>query len=463
VQARTNRTVDLPVRLPALRARYRAALRATLGRLVPPGSRVLDLGCGDGELLAALRPAHGVGLDLSPAAIARAQRLHPEPTLRFAVGDVALLEPPADGPFDFVLLVNLVGELTDVQGALERVRACCTPATRVVIVTKNYLWQPLVALAELLGLKVAQEPQNWLTPGQLQRLGELAGLEPLLAGGRGLVPLPGGERLDRVLTLLPGLEHLCWIEHLVLRPSPAGPAREPSVTVVVPCKDERGNVAETIRSVPKLGSYTELLFVDGHSTDGTVEEIRRHQGDNPQLDRVRVLVQPGRGKADAVRLGFDEARGEILLILDSDNTVRGEDLPKFYALLASGRAEFVNGSRLVYPMEDQAMRQLNLVANHLFGRTFSWLLGQPLTDTLCGTKGLYRRDWLRIREQRQEFGEDPFGDFDLLFGAAKNLLKIQEIPVRYRRRAYGEIKIQRFRNGLQLLRMAARGWRIFKG
>jgi glycosyltransferase involved in cell wall biosynthesis len=179
---------------------------------------------------------------------------------------------------------------------------------------------------------------------------------------------------------------------------------------------------------------------------------------HPNLD-IKAAVQDGRGKGDAVRKGFDLARGDILMILDADLTMPPEDLPKFYEIMTSGRGEFVNGSRLVYPMEEQAMRLLNLVANRIFAYSFSYLLNQRLTDTLCGTKVLHKRHYRRIVADRAYFGDfDPFGDFDLIFGAAKSNLKFVEVPIRYMARTFGETQISRFRHGWLLLRMVVFAW-----
>jgi len=468
LQERRRQQADLRAAEPqpagTLRRFYREAVRRLVRFWVPPGARVLELGCGAGSLLAALDPSVGVGVDHSVKMIERARARYPE--LDFRVADSAEFEPEPGERFDYIVLSNLVGELVDVQRTLQRVRALCHPETRVIITYFNYFWQPLVTLAERLRLKPRQHAQNWLTPEQLGNLCELADLEAVTWGRHLLLPapLPLLERVaNRLLGPLPGLNRLCLNEYLVARPGAVAHGRtERTVSVIVACKDEAGNVAETIRSVPAMGLGTELIFVDGHSTDGTVEEIERCQDLNPALQRVRVLVQDERGKAEAVRKGFAAAENELLMILDADNTVRGEDLPKFYEALASGQAEFVNGTRLVFPMEDQAMRYLNYLANHAFGVIFSWLMGQKVTDTLCGTKVLLKRHWENIDARRLEFGVDPFGDFDLLFGAARAGLRIREVPIRYRARDYGDIKIQRFRNGVQLLRMAVKGFRRFK-
>jgi glycosyltransferase involved in cell wall biosynthesis len=202
-----------------------------------------------------------------------------------------------------------------------------------------------------------------------------------------------------------------------------------------------------------MGAGTELIFVEGHSKDETWAAIQQVAADNPQR-KIKILQQTGRGKGDAVRAGFAVATGDVLMILDADLTMPPEELPKFYDVIASGRAEFANGVRLVYPMEEEAMQFLNLCANKAFGIIFTWLLGQPVKDTLCGTKVLTRAHYERIAGNRAYFGDfDPFGDFDLLFGAAKLNLKIADVPIRYRERTYGTTNIQRWKHGWLLLRM----------
>jgi len=238
----------------------------------------------------------------------------------------------------------------------------------------------------------------------------------------------------------------------------ARPRRDPrsaplTVSVVIPARNEAGNIEAAVLRTPEMGSGTELIFVEGNSSDDTWEKIQQIAAAHPER-RIRTLRQSGRGKGDAVRAGFAVAQGDLFMILDADLTVPPEELPKFYEAIVSGRAEFANGSRLVYPMEKKAMQFLNMCANKVFGILFSWLLGQHVKDTLCGTKVLRRSDYARIAANRAYFGDfDPFGDFDLLFGAARLNLKIADIPIRYRDRTYGSTNIHRWRHGWLLLRM----------
>ena len=425
--------------------------------LVAPGLRVLEIGCGLGDLLAATHPGHGVGIERDPAIAAAARAAHPH--LRIVCAEAATIDPAAIGesaPFDVILLANTLNTLEDVQGVLERLAAFCHDRTRLVVSFHNWLWQPLLKAAETLGLRQPQPPESWLTPRDVQNLLDLAGWEVLKQGHRCLLP----RRItllaplaNRWLSQLPVLEQFGLTHWLVARP--ATPAqRRPSVSVVIPARNEAGNIAAAIDRMPLLGSATEVLFVEGHSSDDTWAEIERVCGSYSGPLRLRALRQSGRGKADAVWLGFDQAEGDVLMILDADLTVRPEDLPRFYKALAEGRGEFVNGCRLVYPRTSAAMPPLNTAANRFFAAAFSWLLRQRLKDTLCGTKVIWKADYERLKAGRAYFGDfDPFGDFDLLFGAAKLNLKIVEVPVRYQERSYGSSNIAHVKEGLILARV----------
>jgi SAM-dependent methyltransferase len=438
--------------------------------IVPEGASVLEIGSGLGDLLAALKPAEGVGVDQSPQLVGLAQERHPE--LRFVVADAETLEAPelAGRSFDYVVLSDTVGALADVWAAFRSLRRVCHAGTRVIITYYNFLWEGVLGLGETLGLKMPIPAQNWLGVEDLTNLLELNHFEVIRKGMAQLLPvgIPViAPLVNRYLAPLPGVRHLALTEFLVARLAGSGEpirTREYSCSVIVPCKNEQGNIDEIVARTPEMGSGTEIIFVDGNSTDGTIEAIEKHL-DAKTRPRMKLIHQgDGRGKGDAVRKGFAAATGDVLFILDADLTVAPEDLPKFYAAIAEGRGEFINGSRLAYPMEGQAMRFLNMMGNKAFGVALSGILQQRLKDTLCGTKVLLRRDYERIARARGFFGDfDPFGDFDLIFGAAKQNLRIVELPVRYRARRYGETKISRWRNGATLLRMTALAYRKFKG
>jgi len=445
----------------AILARNRAFHEAEyryLRFLIPEGMSVLEIGCGTGQLLAELRPARGVGVDLSPRMIEIARQRHPE--MEFLVGDI---EDPAvvrrlGGPFDVIVMAGTIGLLDDCQSTLASLRQLCHGDTRLVIAYHNFLWEPLLRLAEALHWRMPEPDTNWLRPRDMVNLLTLADFEMVRRNWQQLVPfglLGLGRVVNRFIGTLPGIRPLCLRNYIVARPLGlrTGPLR--SATVVVPCRNERGTIVTLVERIPQFCPDLEILFVEGGSQDGTYEEIERVIALHPER-RMRLLRQDGKGKADAVRKGLAEAAGEIVMILDSDMTVPPEDLAKFHAAIASDKGEFVNGSRLVYPMERDAMRFLNRIANHVFSMLFTWIVDQRFTDTLCGTKAISKRHYRRLVAGRGYFGDfDPFGDFDLIFGAAKLNLRIIEVPVRYAARVYGETQIQRFRHGWQLLRMVA--------
>ena len=431
---------------------------------VPEGLRVLDLGCGSGHLLAALKPSRGIGVDVSSPAIREARVRYGGERLRFVEGDASdpAVLAEAGGPFDVVLLVNVVTHLTDVQRTLEALLPVSHPRTRVLIYSYSRLWQPLLRLAELLGLKYRQPPESWLPPEEIKNMLGLAGFEVVRDDAHIVCPVRIpllADLANRYLGRLPPLDVFSLMFGIIARPAPAPSATSrpahPTVSIVIPCRNEAGHIRPLVASLPRLPDGSEFLFVEGNSTDDTAEVIQRTLAEHPGLP-LRFFKQPGKGKGDAVRFGFAQAKGDALLILDSDMGVASGDVPKFVDALARGRGEMVNGSRLVYPMEGKAMRYLNLLANKFFAYLFSWLLGQQVRDTLCGTKALWREDYERIVSNRSYFGDfDPFGDFDLLFGAARLNLRIVDLAVRYHERRYGETNISRFRHGWLLLRMSS--------
>lgn len=432
---------------------YSDRLRIVYGHLVPAGASVLEIGCFGGDLLAALKPSKGVGVDFCPEILERARSNHPE--LEFVLGDAHELKL-GSRTFDYIVISELVNDLWDVQTMLNGLRPYCAPHTRIVLNFYSHLWNIPLRIARKLGMAMPNLPQNWLTRRDLANLFEISGFQPLREWEEVIVPLPFpilANVLNRYLAKIWPFRYAAMTNFMVARPLVQPTVNKPAVSVIVAARNESGHIEELLARIPEIGSGTEIIFVEGHSTDDTYEVIQKTIAANPDRD-CKLFKQQGKGKGDAVRAGFDIAKGDILMILDADITVPPEDLPRFYDLMLNGSAEFVNGVRLVYPMEDDAMRLANIAGNKFFSWAFTWLLGQPIRDTLCGTKVLWRRDYRRISDNRSYFGDfDPFGDFDLLFGASRLSLKIMEVPIRYRARRYGETNISRWRHGWLLLKM----------
>ncbi len=429
---------------------YHALLSHYYNLLIPADASVLEIGCGSGDLLARIRARRKVGIDVSQRQIEAARQRLPEADFSVQAGEQLELGET----FDVIIVSDTLNLAADVQRLLEQLHAVTHADTRLLVNFQNTLWRPLLSGARLLGLKAPQPQNSWLASSDVLNLLRLSGWSPVSRHGRILVPFSAlglGTLLNRWVA--PLLQWFCLTIFIVARREQRASARPLTVSVVVPARNEAGNIAAAVTRTAELGAGTELIFVEGHSRDHTWAEIQRVAAAYPER-RIRILQQPGKGKGDAVRAGFAVATGDILMILDADLTMPPEELPKFYDVIASGRAEFANGVRLVYPMDEKAMQFLNLCANKAFGLIFTWLLGQPVKDTLCGTKVLTRAHYERIAANRAYFGDfDPFGDFDLLFGAAKLNLKIADVPIRYRERTYGTTNIQRWRHGWLLLRM----------
>jgi SAM-dependent methyltransferase len=422
--------------------------------LIPPGKRVLELGCAEGDLLAELNPSEGLGVDFSPEMISLAANRHPK--LTFLEGDVHELD--LGETFDVIICSDLLNDLWDVQKVFEKALVHSHSRTRIIINSYSRLWELPLSLASRLGLSRQRLNQNWLTAEDIQNLLTLADLELIRHWEEIIWPLPIpiiAALSNRFLAKLWPFRYLALTNFFLVRPgAPRTPAPpKPTVSVVVPARNEAGNIPAIFSRIPEMGGLTELVLIEGHSTDDTYAVMEREAARHPER-RCTLLRQPGTGKGDAVRTAFDQALGDILMILDADLTVTPEDLPRFYEALVSGKGEFINGVRLVYPLEDRAMRFFNFLGNKLFSLAFSWLLGQPVKDTLCGTKVIWKKDYETLAANRSYFGNfDPFGDFDLLFGAAKLGLKIIDLPIRYRQRVYGTTNIQRWKHGWLLLRM----------
>lgn len=444
-----------------LRTFYQRRLAEIYRFLIPPGMRVLEVGCSYGDLLAAVRPRYGVGVDLSPAMIAIAKTRYPD--LHFAEGDAQTIELGTE--FDYIICSDLVNDVWDVENLFRNLARHCSPSTRIVINAYSRVWELPRRMAERLGLVKRTLAQNWLMTSDIVNLLYLADLEVVRRDLEVLWPVPTplvDTFFNKFAVKLWPLSQLALTSVLVARPVPKRGRGEAKVSVVVAARNEAGNIPAIFDRIPQMGSGTELIFVEGNSKDNTFEAIESEIARRPEIN-AKLYKQPGKGKGDAVRTGFQEATGDLLMILDADMTVPPEDLPRFYEAWRSGKADFVNGVRLVYPMENRAMRFFNLLGNRFFSMAFTWLLNQRIKDTLCGTKVLSKRDYEVIAANRSYFGDfDPFGDFDLLFGAAKYNLKIVEMPVRYAERTYGDTNIQRWRHGVILLRMAVLAMRRIK-
>jgi SAM-dependent methyltransferase len=425
----------------------------TMRRLIPEDAKILEAGVGSGALLAGLRNEVRDGIDCLPEAVEMARGRDRQ--LRITLADALTFR--SSERYDAIICDRLCHTVTDIQGLLQNLAAHLSPRGRIFLTCFNFLWQVPLGVAARMGVVDRPPEPNWLSESDFTNLFSLAHLEEVRHENRVILPAPipvVAGLLNRFVAPLPAVKAASLYRVYVLRHGPR-PNPVPKVTVVVPTRNEAGNIERAVRDTPVMGSGTELVFVEGGSTDQTYERIEEVIASYRGPLELRLFKQPGKGKGDAVRHGFAEGTGDLFMILDADLTVLPQELPKFYEAMLRGLGDYVQGTRLVYPMEDDAMRFLNKLGNIFFAKTFSFLLSQPIKDTLCGTKVLWRRDYERIARGRAVLGDfDPFGDFDLLLGASRLNLKLVELPIRYKNRTYGNTNIQRFRHGLLLLRMS---------
>jgi glycosyl transferase family 2/methyltransferase family protein len=442
---------------------YYDRIKRLLRFIVEPQSRVLELRCQTGDLLAAVEPSSGVGVEISQNLVDLAQEKHPQ--FRFICADpedVALGEK-----FDYIV-IRQIYDTADILAAIRRVRAHCTPETRVITINYNQLWEPILELASKIGLRSPVVEPNWVTDADVRGFLDLSGFRPLRTHHILLFPkyIPLiSAFFNEFLAKLPLLRRFCLIQVIVARPDPVPHTKnELSASVIVPCRNERGNIEAAVERIPDMGKHTEIIFCDDKSTDGTADEVRRMQTLYAHRD-IRLVNGPGICKAENVWTGFRHATGDILMILDADLTVMPEELPYFFDALAENKGEFINGSRLVYPIPKTAMKFFNRAGNKVFGIVFSYLLNHRFKDTLCGTKVLWRKDWLRIENELGSWGiRDLWGDYELILGASKLHLEIAEMPVHYQERVYGVTKMTKvFANGVRMLRICRGAWRKLHG
>lgn len=418
---------------------------------------VLEIGCGTGELIANINGQTKTGIDFSELMIEEAKKQFP--SVDFIC--MSAEELSLDKKFDVIILSNLIGYLLDIQQVFKALHNVCHNETKIIITYYNTFWEPLIKFAEFIGIKKKGPQQSWLSSKDIANLLYLADFEAYKQNSSLIFPfyIPLlSSFLNKFVSRLPFFNWFSLNQFTFAQPitkaNVEDVSKKYSTTVLIPARNESGNIENAILRMPEFGKHVEIIFVEGNSTDDTWEKIQEIQKKYEGKYDIKILKQPGKGKGDAVRAGYDIATADILMILDADLTVPPEQLPKFYNAIAQNKGGFINGTRLIYPMEKNAMRFLNTLGNKFFSMAFSWLLEQPIKDTLCGTKVMFRKDYIRLAANRSYFGDfDPFGDFDLLFGSFKLNLKIIDMPIRYQERIYGDTNISRFKHGLLLLKM----------
>ncbi|PKN00396.1 MAG: glycosyl transferase [Elusimicrobia bacterium HGW-Elusimicrobia-2] len=444
---------------------YHKNIEHLIKQAVPEGSRVLDIKCDRGDLLASLAPSRGVGIDRRPESIEGAKSKYPNSCLEFMCLDIETEKFLEGRVFDYIILNDALGEIADIQLLLRKIHRYCERGTRLIVIQYNPLWERILKMAEKLNLKMPEKIDNWLSIDDLENFFTITRFQFIKRDFRLLFPLyfPIFSFLaNRYLAKLPVVRRLNLIQMIVARPwVQSDDLTGQSVSVVITCRDEKENIEPLVQRIPMLGSHTEIIFVEGHSADATRGEIKRIISKYPEKD-IRLLIQDRVGQKDAIIKGFDLAKGDFIILLEADLTTPPEEISKLWDAYRIGSGEYINGTRLVYSMAKGSMPYINLMGNRVFGNIFTGILSQRFTDVLCGLKAVSKKDYLKIKRSMPLWGDfDPFGDFDIIFGAVINNLKVVEVPVKYYPRKYGETKTRPFKHGWLLFRACCLGFKKF--
>ena len=245
---------------------------AYLRFLIAPALRVLEIGCGTGDTLAMLQPSFGVGIDFSKKMIEEAKRVNPHLDLRVGDAEDPNFMASLPGPFDVIMIVDTLGVVEDIQALFETLHPLCTGQTRLVITYYSHLWQPLLRLVENVGWRMPQPAQNVVSSADLCALTELGGSEPVKSELRLLSPLRLlgiGRLINRYFGPLPIIRSLCLRHYLVARSTRTKPEEVRSASVIVPARNEAGNIEPAVTRIPSFCDDIEIIFVEGHSEDET--------------------------------------------------------------------------------------------------------------------------------------------------------------------------------------------------
>jgi len=430
---------------------YHREIERFFKNIIPKDKNVLEIGTADGYLLDKLKPSYGVGIDISAKMIEMARKKYPR--LKFIKSTIDDYNPKFK--FDYIVISDLLEYTFDLYNFFNVLYKKISTDTKIIITGVNPLWEPVMRFTTRLKLRTPVQMKNFVTCKDTENILDITGYEVIQSGYRLFLPknIPIiSYLLNKIIPRISVLKDLCLVQYIIARPrQDLKIDTNISCSVIIPCHNEEGNIKECIERIPELGKYTEILIVDDGSTDGTADIVKDMQRDKTNV--TLISYTPNKGKGHAVKTGFDAAKGEVLIILDADMAVLPEELTKFYNTLASHQAEFVNGTRMVYDMVPGAMKFINYLGNKMFGIILSFVIGQRNTDTLCGTKAFYKKDYITFK-----MGKCLWGDFDLLFEAARRRLKTVEMPVHYYPRLEGTSKMKAFSHGLMLLKMCWYGF-----
>ncbi len=366
-----------------------------------------------------------------------------------------------------IILTDLFEVSTDILELLSMVNKLLGKDGIIVICSINQKWNRILNLFERLNLKDGNQKRLFINSTIVLNIAKVTGLEFVTQRNKQIFPfrmLGLGSLINNILEILffP-FSFGIRIYSILNQQEKFNEEKKYSKSIIIPAKNEEKNLKPLLNQIPELEEDHEIILAIGDSEDKTYEVAKEIKEARCWPFEVKVIKQTGKGKANAVWEAVEEASKEVIIILDADISVNPETIVQFNSVIDTGKASFVNGTRLIYGMESGAMRIVNNLGNRIFQYIVSIIIGQKITDSLCGTKVFFRKDFNKIKLWKELVQmKDPFGDFDMIFTAGYFGLKILEIPVRYQARVYGVTQIKRFRDGYKLIIYLLNSIKIFK-
>ncbi len=316
--------------------------------------------------------------------------------------------------------------------------------TKIILLSKNMVWMILIKILKLF-FSFSPKKNNFLPSSYLDNLYSSCNLELIRQEKIIALPIniPFLTKIINRIFRLPLLNFFCMSNIAILKKKIKNSSnhKDLKISFIIPCKNEQDNIKVFEQKINENTEPDEYLFGDDNSSDKTSDEIDKLI---EKLSDKKIIKYNGPGicKSENVYKGIDLSSGDIIVIYDADHTVSFEDIKFSVSIMKKTNVDFINCTRMIYPQKDGAMKFANFIGNTIFASLFSLLFKKKITDTLCGTKIFYKKDWEKIKENTSQWGmKDLWGDFDLLIGAYKNNLKITEVPVTYYERRENETKM----------------------
>lgn len=369
-----------------------------------------------------------------------------------------LLDFEADETYDYIIFYESLNYEGDLYSIFRKLKKIIHRDSKVFVIEINPFILFLLKILSRVGLLVPDFKRNMLHLSDLENLVNIFGFDIVDKGYRFAVPFKIfglGDVINSILPRVSLLRNFCFGQYIVFRLHPLEAGKQNlSCSVVVPCHNEEGNIADCIARIPNFGAWREIIVVDDGSTDRTkdmVKKIMRGRSD------IRLIsYEKNCGKGYAVNIGWQEAKGDVFMMLDCDSTTPPEELALFHEAMEYG-AEFVNGTRVIYPREKNSIPFFNRLGVTFFAHLISWITQKRISDTFCGTKVFLKKYWNCF--QIKEF---LWGDWDLFFTAARYRMKMLELPVHYKTRKHGVTKMRPVKHGIILLLKSVEGLRVVK-